>query len=133
MEILYKYVLETPNYVFDIYLGSINSRPKTSKAMPNVLITGASRGLGLELVKRYALHLSGNGLVIATSRQTSPDLGEVCSDNTNVVFVEMDISSEESILQSVETVKSLIPVNGLDILINNAGVHSWTNGDVSEM
>jgi NAD(P)-dependent dehydrogenase (short-subunit alcohol dehydrogenase family) len=101
--------------------------------MPNVLITGAARGLGLELVKRYALHLPGNSLVIATSRKASLDLEEVCSNKRNVVFVEMDISSEESILQSVETVKSLIPVNGLDILVNNAGVHSWTNGGVSEM
>ncbi|CAI7568690.1 unnamed protein product [Penicillium manginii] len=102
--------------------------------MLNVLVTGAARGLGLELVKRYSLQLPDNGLVIATSRKSSPDLEElVCDCKSKVFFVEMDISSEESILQSVETVKSLLPGKALDILINNAGVHSWTNGGISEM
>jgi NAD(P)-dependent dehydrogenase (short-subunit alcohol dehydrogenase family) len=132
---LYKYVPETPNDVFGIHFRNIDSRPeKVSRAMLNVLVTGAARGLGLELVKRYSLQLPDNGLVIATSRKSSPDLEElVCDCKSKVFFVEMDISSEESILQSVETVKSLLPGKALDILINNAGVHSWTNGGISEM
>lgn len=102
--------------------------------MPNVLITGAARGLGLELVKHYALLLSDNSLVIATSRKSSPQLEEVVQSNKkNVFFVPMDVSSEASIQQSAEKVKSLTLGEGLDILINNAGVHSWTDGGVSEM
>ncbi|MFC7536274.1 SDR family oxidoreductase [Sphingomonas sp. GCM10030256] len=77
--------------------------------MPTVLITGANRGLGLEFVRQYA----GAGWdVIATARQTSPDL-----EGTGARVLPLDMSS-------LEAVSGFSPgVEQLDLLIANAGTY----------
>src|SRR5687768_14628084 len=42
--------------------------------MPRVLITGANRGIGLEFARQYSV---GGWDVIATARETSPELAEL--------------------------------------------------------
>lgn len=42
-------------------------------------------------------------------------------------------SNKSSILQSLEDVKALVPKDGIDIVVNNAGIHSRKNGDISKM
>ncbi|KAJ5089567.1 hypothetical protein N7532_008251 [Penicillium argentinense] len=102
--------------------------------MSSVLITGASRGLGLELVKQYSCRVPDDGLVIAAARNMSPELGVIVNqEGSRVVFVAVDISNESSVLKSTPTVTTHLRGKGLDILINNAGVHSWTDGGVSQM
>ncbi|PYI21643.1 hypothetical protein BO99DRAFT_420552 [Aspergillus violaceofuscus CBS 115571] len=101
--------------------------------MSNVLVTGSSRGLGLELVKQIAAHqdLQG-GVVVATARTCSPQLKEVISaSNEAVVFVALDVADEGAIANLVEQVKSALGGRSLDILINCAGVHSETHGKVT--
>ncbi|PYH86714.1 hypothetical protein BO82DRAFT_271971 [Aspergillus uvarum CBS 121591] len=101
--------------------------------MSNVLVTGSSRGLGLELVKQIAAHpdLKG-GVVVASARKCSPQLQEVISSSGGAVaFVALDIVDEGSIAKSAEEVKSALGGGSLDFLINCAGVHSETHGKVT--
>ncbi|MGY8945954.1 MAG: SDR family NAD(P)-dependent oxidoreductase [Flavobacteriales bacterium] len=78
--------------------------------MKNVIITGASRGIGLELTKLF----SDKGFkVIALSRNISK------LNFSNVIAYQLDISSEKSILKIVKLI--LKNFNQVDILINNAG------------
>lgn len=103
--------------------------------MSNVLVTGSSRGLGLELVKQFAVHpISNGGLVIATARKCSPELQEtVLSAKGSIVFVALDVTDEAAITQSAEEVRSALAGRSLDILINCAGVHSETHGKLASM
>ncbi|RAH43550.1 hydroxyacyl dehydrogenase [Aspergillus brunneoviolaceus CBS 621.78] len=103
--------------------------------MLNALITGSSRGLGLELVKQLAVHhdLKG-GIVVATARTCSPQLKEVIStSNGAVVFVALDVADAGAIANSAEEVRSALGGRSLDVLINCAGVHSETHGKVTLM
>ncbi|MCM8529007.1 MAG: SDR family oxidoreductase [Lentisphaeraceae bacterium] len=81
-----------------------------------ILITGASRGIGLELCRQY--HENGDR-VIATCRQSTDELKEL-----GVKIIEnIDVTSVEDCHRLHDT------LNGefLDILINNAGIlHSET-------
>ena len=78
--------------------------------MKNVIITGASRGIGFELTKLF----SAKGFkVIALSRNVSK------LNLPNVTAFQLDISSEKSISKIVKLI--LNDVNTVDILINNAG------------
>ncbi|KAF7724704.1 hypothetical protein EC973_000812 [Apophysomyces ossiformis] len=84
------------------------------------LITGASRGLGLEFVKQ----LSARGdTVIAAAR--NPDradaLQSLAKENSNVHLMALDTVNKESIQAAVKEVDRIAP-NGLDVLINNAGI-----------
>lgn len=83
--------------------------------MKTVLITGANRGLGLELTKIFLIN---NWRVIAACR----DVGNMPKDlpNTeNLRTVTLDVSKEES-LKKLPTVTGDI---ALDVLINNAGIY----------
>ena len=81
--------------------------------MATVLVTGASRGIGSELVKQY----SANGAeVIACVRDTAaaPGLEGV---NGNVRILQMDTGSPDSIAAAAAEVGD----QALDVVINNAG------------
>ncbi len=76
----------------------------------NVVITGANRGIGLELTRRYA----ANNHVFALCRQSSPELNSLPGVT---VIDQCDVSSTDSITRAA----SLCPPT-IDILINNAGI-----------
>ena len=79
--------------------------------MKQVLITGANRGIGLELARYYV----GNGWqVIGVCRQTSPELDSVARK----VVQGIDVTQETSI----ETLVSAMAGEQIDLLINNAGL-----------
>ena len=79
--------------------------------MKNIIITGTSSGIGLELVKIY----SKNGYnVISLSRSDLPAKGLVGVEHMN-----FDISKKESLVNLVNLVKN--KYKKIDILVNNAG------------
>ncbi|PWI33842.1 short-chain dehydrogenase [Vibrio albus] len=77
--------------------------------MKTVLITGANRGIGLELVKQY---LSAGYDVYAACRKTSNELSATAAH----IIQDIDVSEPAG----VESLKAQVPE--LDILINNAGI-----------
>ncbi len=81
--------------------------------MKNVIITGTSRGIGLELAKQFA---ELGHQVLALSRNTVP-LQEF--SHKNIHFFSFDITSEENQQQVSEFVAERW--KKVDILINNAG------------
>ena len=80
--------------------------------MATVLITGANRGIGLELTKAY---IAKGDSVIATCR--SPDKADALKATGAEVF-QMDVSSDES----VQAFAKALDGRAVDLLINNAGV-----------
>lgn len=79
-------------------------------------ITGASRGLGLEISKEVLL--SGDK-VVAAVRSKSKQLLEQFENNPNVLVTLLDVTNES---QAKEAVKEAIDKFGaIDVLVNNAG------------
>ena len=79
--------------------------------MKNVVITGTSKGIGCEL----ALKFSENDYnVISLSRNNNEKLNK-----KNITFFHLDISSKESIIDTVSKISKEFQV--IDIIINNAG------------
>ncbi|KAL0076964.1 4-dihydrotrisporin dehydrogenase [Phycomyces blakesleeanus] len=96
----------------------------------NYLITGTSRGLGLEMVKQ----LSDKGhLVVACARK--PDDSEALQelvDNKSVYAIQMDIVSPSSVKAAIENIGKIVP-QGIDVLINNAGNHGIKGLSIEEI
>lgn len=79
--------------------------------MKNVIVTGTSKGIGYEL----ALKFSENDYnVISLSRNNAEKLNK-----KNVIFFHLDISSKESIIDTVSKISK--EFQQIDIIINNAG------------
>ncbi|KAI0789876.1 hypothetical protein C8Q75DRAFT_818563 [Abortiporus biennis] len=92
--------------------------------MTSYLVTGASRGIGLGLVQ--SLVKDPENLVIATARNPSASEGlqELSKqyDNSNrLVLLRFDVSNFDDIDKVAQEVDQLLP-NGLDYLVNNAGI-----------
>ena len=86
-----------------------------------VFITGANRGLGLELTRQY---LERGDQVFAASRQPA-DAGDLQRLRRQypdrLTLLPLDVTNAASIASAVITVGTA--TNGLDILVNNAGVY----------
>lgn len=86
--------------------------------MKSILITGASRGIGLELV--HQLLQDPNNKIIACARNPQ-ESALVKITSANLTLVTLEVTSEESIKAAVKVVDGLFPA-GLDVLVNNAGI-----------
>ena len=84
-----------------------------------VLITGASRGIGLELTRQYSAKPEWQ--VIATCRNPAKakELIELKEQQGNIDVLTLDITSPESVMTLADSVKGL----AIDVLINNAGMY----------
>ena len=82
-----------------------------------VLITGATGGIGTELVKKF-VSLGGN--VLATGTKTEK-LDEIKKTHSNIKVKKFDIIEHERIEEFIDNIH--LELGGLDILINNAGVN----------
>ena len=80
-----------------------------------VLVTGASRGIGLEAAK----HFSREGYKVIGSSRGDFNLGELIGDES-AISVQLDLMSKESIQNLFADLKSenLLP----SVLVNNAGI-----------
>jgi NAD(P)-dependent dehydrogenase (short-subunit alcohol dehydrogenase family) len=88
--------------------------------MERILITGASRGIGLELARHY---LERGDLVLATARNLvdATDLRALAAAYPNHChLLSLEVTDEENIAAVAAQAATL--VDGLDVLINNAGV-----------
>ena len=98
----------------------------TAPVAVRVLVTGASRGLGLELARQYAAARADN-VVFAAVRSvdqacssSSSALAALAAAHPNVHIVPLDVADEASIRSSAQYVGRL--TERLDVLINNAAI-----------
>lgn len=89
--------------------------------MQRILITGSNRGIGLELVRQYLAE--GDVYVFATCRNPggAQQLQELAELHDGLMRVlQLDIADENAIADGAAAVAA--SVEGLDLLINNAGI-----------
>jgi len=86
------------------------------KAKKVILITGAARGFGLEMVKAA---IKNGDRVVATVRSNKEELYALFENHPDLLVLEMDVTDELQIQNVVKTVLERFSV--IDVLINNAG------------
>lgn len=86
------------------------------KTQKTWLITGASRGFGLDITKAV---LSSGDRVIATVRRGAESLATQFSNDPNLLVVTMDVTNEPQIADAVG--KAISTFGKIDVLVNNAG------------
>jgi len=85
------------------------------------VITGASRGIGLELVRQLAERKDTLVFAAARNPDKSADLKKLEADSEGrVVLVTLDVDDEKSIAGAVKHVSE--KTKKVDVLINNAGI-----------
>lgn len=88
----------------------------------NIIITGASRGIGKELVKLFAQE-SGNTIVaISRNKPLLDELRKECkffSTDSTVFSFPFDLGSGDMVNGLIPDLKKVMP--SVDILVNNAG------------
>lgn len=80
------------------------------------LVTGASKGLGLSLVKKL---LSKNFRVVATSRNIQSLIQEVGDTSEEFLPLEVNLTDNENVKHAVA--KSIGHFKQIDVVVNNAG------------
>jgi len=95
----------------------------------SILVTGANRGIGLELVRQLA-SLAGSlqpNLIIAACR--NPDdahdliaLSKKFAEKPKISLIRLDVTDEASIQSAFAESESVCGSSGLNLIINNAGV-----------
>ncbi|KAL3480889.1 hypothetical protein BJX99DRAFT_254216 [Aspergillus californicus] len=90
--------------------------------MPSYLITGCSRGLGLELT-RQLISTNEDATIFASARSSDgPGLRKLLETYPErIIYVHLDVTDRKSIEEAVEFITAKLDGKGLDVLINNAG------------
>lgn len=104
--------------------GATNALPLAGR---RALVTGASRGIGAEIVRR----LSADGAAVAftygaSTAEAAQLAADVESGGGTVLAIQADSADPEQVIRSVD--EAVAKLGGLDVLVNNAGVAFF--GDV---
>lgn len=87
--------------------------------MENVLITGASTGIGYSLCKEYV----NKGCRVMGSVRKEKDAKKLKDDlGSNFHALLFDVTDKEAVQDAIGEVKEILNEEGLDCLINNAGI-----------
>jgi NAD(P)-dependent dehydrogenase (short-subunit alcohol dehydrogenase family) len=98
-------------------------------SMPGIaLVTGANKGIGLEVVRQLAAH---EWRVFLTGRSLAPVQRAASPLGHGVVPVPLDITSRTSVEAAFSAVSR--SVDHLDVLINNAGILDQGEGSIFEL
>lgn len=95
---------------------------KMNEKINNVLIVGATRGIGLEFVKQF-LNLKPT-LLLATYRslKTADELKKLADKNSNLKLLKLDLLDFDSYSAFTNQVEQLVGDSGLEVLVCNAGI-----------
>ena len=102
--------------------------------MATFVITGCSRGLGLELATQLTASSTNEvKTVIATARSdTSAALKKLIEiSNGRVQFVQLDATNKASAKEAATRIAS--SVGHIDVLVNNAGSINWMSEGIDKM
>jgi len=84
--------------------------------MRRVLISGGSRGIGAECVRRYA----SSGDAVAFIYNRSAEAAQKLAAKTGAVAICADVSDSVQARSAVD--EAVVLLGGIDILVNNAGI-----------
>ncbi|WP_327141101.1 SDR family oxidoreductase [Nocardia sp. NBC_01327] len=95
--------------------------------MTTALITGANKGIGYETARQ----LAARGITVLVAARDK-DLGQGAADTLKAEgaqahFVQLDVTDEDSIARAAAWIDA--EFGSLDILINNAGIGGFVDGD----
>ncbi|UMM14648.1 hypothetical protein L5515_002360 [Caenorhabditis briggsae] len=93
----------------------------TSSSPKSVVVTGANRGIGLTIVQEL-IKDKNIELIIATARdvERAGDLKSI--NDARLHILPLEVTCDKSIDQFVAKTTELLGSNGLNLLVNNAGV-----------
>ncbi|KAJ5937538.1 Short-chain dehydrogenase/reductase SDR [Penicillium verhagenii] len=86
--------------------------------MSSYVITGASKGLGLEFVRQLATNETNTVLAVVRNTE-SPDMSDLATNHPNLHFIKGDVTDPKSILDAASAVAA-ITGGKLDVLIHNS-------------
>jgi NAD(P)-dependent dehydrogenase (short-subunit alcohol dehydrogenase family) len=92
--------------------------------MQSVVITGAATGMGLEMADIFA----GEGWQVFAAVLPGQNIDELTSRNATIKVLRVDIANAQLCQEGARQVAEIVGSNGLDLLINNAGVGSPGQG-----
>lgn len=89
-----------------------------SLSAKTILITGASRGIGLEMVKQILRLGTAPEILIAACRNPSScqDLQALAQDNPSLKLVKLDVEKDDEIAAAVEVKTAIIPTCALQLI-----------------
>nr|XP_060644392.1 C-signal-like [Anolis sagrei ordinatus] len=93
----------------------------------SVLVTGANRGIGLELVKQLLRkEEKPPKVLLATCRDPqgprAQELRALASTHPNLVILQLEVTDPASVQSAAKEAESHLGGRGLNLLVNNAGV-----------
>ncbi|GAB5486959.1 MAG: SDR family oxidoreductase [Parasphingorhabdus sp.] len=95
--------------------------------MQTVLVTGTSKGVGLEFTKQY---LERGSRVIATYRgEPSAALQELKNNNENIWLIDCSLDS----LDEIDRMAEILAGQEIDILISNAAIMGRAGGPAAQV
>ncbi|UMM14647.1 hypothetical protein L5515_002359 [Caenorhabditis briggsae] len=93
----------------------------TSSSPKSVVVTGANRGIGLTIVQEL-IKDKNIELIIATARDVAKAWDLKSINDARLHILPLEVTCDKSIDQFVAKTTELLGSNGLNLLVNNAGV-----------
>jgi short-subunit dehydrogenase len=94
-------------------------RRRMDFAGKTVVITGGSRGLGLELARAFANEGANVALLARDGEQLVEAEREIRRTGVRVVTISCDVTKQEEVQNAIDKIAAEL---GIDILVNNAGI-----------